>query len=259
MENKELTEEHINKAFEILGVVSNLEKGDKSEKMEMDSNEEEEEVYKGYKKSKIEKACTMYKGMGSGEMKKAMLEDGFESKFVDITCDYANKEANGGNTEIKKGDIEDLIQKSFGNIENLVKGSSEQVSAKFSAMADIFRAQEARLESLAKSLEVSNNLTGELQDRLNKVESQPNLRKSVTSQRFVERFAKSEDGKDLYSLSDSRSRQDLVSTLNDLSGIRKGENFDKELVEIAQEIELTKSISARGVQKLNSLNIEVHK
>ena len=254
MENTPITDETINKAFEILGKADSIVKSEQKE----ENLEEKEEMYKGYSKSSLEKACKMYKGMSGEEMKKAMMQDGYNEKFVDVTCDYSNPKSQGGDKEISKSDIQEILTKSLGGIEELVKGSSEQVALRFSAMADIFKSQEEKIYSLTKSLEGVTSFNEELRDRLNRVESQPNLRKSVQTERFVERFAKSEDGKEIYSLNDSKSRKELIDRVTDLSGINKGDGkFDMELANIAQDIEIAKSVSPRQLQKLNSLNIQV--
>lgn len=308
MEKTEITDETIQKAFDILNKVDEISKGDKvykkddykeeKSKEEYDEMKEEgdkkdenkkapdveksedkkEKEYK-YPEDKLKKAYDRYKD--SEDIKKEMYEDGYDKTFTDSVYSYG--ETQGGKIkaskqeEVKKSEesldeltakeeskaiekVEFDFEKSFSNVSQLIMEGNDSISKKFSALGEISKSQNEEIESLKKSLGDVVAFNDDLKSRLNKVEKQPNIRKSVTTSKAVERFEKSKDGNKVYSLSDPHSRKVLMDSLEELSGINKGGvNFDRELMTIAQDIEISKSVNPKALGRLNAMGIEVIK
>lgn len=245
---KEITEETIVKAFEI------LEKADTTAKSVTKGDEEDED-----EKEMMTKAKTLAKkykgeGMEKAEVVSKMIEKGFNETLVNKAYDSLSEEP------VVKSDNSDIL-KSLDSV-------ADNINTKFAAMADIFKAQSEQITTLSSDLSVakedlkkSYDSVEALTEKINAFSKTPAERRAVTKfsdrQFGEEGFQKSEDGKMTFNLADGSSRKALIGHLTELSDINKGGKFDEELVRIAQGIEISKGIEPRSLSRLKALNIEV--
>lgn len=262
MENTEITQETINKAFATLKEVS-IEKGEST-----NSNPELDEM--------VSKATEIVKGMVTAglegeELTDAMIEKGYSQKVIDLAMSNITEEP------IVKSDNVEILKS--------IDALGESIGNKFAAVANIYESQASQLEEIQKSvdavlgrneeLEAMNTKLGEdltksletithLNDTIQKFAKTSGPRRAVTG--FVEKgfgadgqpLAKSEDANtEAYDLKNGSHRAALVAKLNEQSGIFKGGNYDTELVTIAQGIEIAKSVDARSMGRLNAMGITI--
>lgn len=261
-ENKEITDETINKAFAILeGAEDVIIKGGKTKEKEEEDEEGEEED--GADKEMMEKAKTMTKSYIDKGLEKAaviskMIEKGFNETLINKAYDSFSEEEGG---EVVKSESSEELMKS-------ISALNDNINMKFSAMADIYKSQNSRIEELQGTLEEQSELLRKseetvqlMTDTLSAIAKAPGQRKSATT--FTDKhfgqegIAKSENGAKIFDLKNAGSRKELVNYLTELSDIKKGGAFDEELVQIAQGIEIAKSVETRSLSRLRALNIEV--
>lgn len=154
---------------------------------------------------------------------------------------------------------------------DIMKSFVDNFDTKFSAMAELFEYQNEQInslkeESFKKSEEISSLVesNNSLVEKINEVLSVRVPGKSITKAEAVEKFAK-ENGvevKDVQTFSISTQKRSLVSTICDKAGLSKGVNdpsFDKELIKIAQDIELAgvSAIDTKAIERLSKINIQV--
>lgn len=260
-ENKEITDETINKAFAILeGAEDVIIKGGKTKEKEGEDEDEEEED--GADKEMMEKAKTMTKSYIDKGLEKAaviskMIGKGFNENLVNKAYDsFSDKEE-----KVEKSEVNEDLMKS-------ISALTDNINMKFSAMADIYKSQNSRIEELQETLEEQSELLRKseetvqlMTDTLSAIAKAPGQRKSATT--FTDKhfgqegIAKGENGAKIFDLKNPTSRKELVNYLTELSNIKKGGAFDEELVQIAQGIEIAKSVETRSLSRLKAMNIEV--
>jgi hypothetical protein len=262
MKGTEITEEQINKAFEILNEADAILKAKKDEvetpdevvaEKEEPSIEEEEKNKEEIKKNKMMKAVEPYKNLAKSELIKAMMEDGYSKEYAEACSEFSLAEAN----EKKDGGDITVVQKSLDNITELVNKSSDKVNEKFSALADITKAHNDQITDLQKSLQDVIEINANLSKQIETLGSASVGRKSIVTKSFVEKFEKSQEGEQTYSISNAASRKALLDKIEYLSGFGKSENFDARLMDIAQNIEIAKSVTPQdlGVLKLHGIEV----
>lgn len=263
-----ITEEAINKAFATLEGANNEEDVNKGGEGEVDTERTEMlnkaiDIVKGFISEGIEETSILgkmvQKGYGNDIIEEA-LAAAKETPAVSATVD---------NTEVLK------------SIESLALGMNK----KFQAVGNIYQSQAETLESILKSVDSVLERNAELEERNTELDeklsksletitqlndtvqkfakSPQAVRKSATS--FVDKsfggegIQKSADAPNArtYNMKDAGSRLELTQYLTEESGIAKGEGFDRELVDIAKGIEITKMIDPRGMARLNAMGITV--
>ena len=249
----EITEETINKAFEILNLASSASDIKKSAEDDNkanaavngddddDDDDDEEEV-------EMEKAKkTAKKMIGEGKEKdeivKCMCKSGLAKSKAESIYKGCVEEANAN----KEGGNMETLMKSIDKGNDLMKSMVETFDLKFAAVSDILKSQTAQLNSLE---EINKSLS----DEIGVLKEQPLKRKSVAGTKFIERFEKSEDGIRTFSLSSDTSRRALKQELMSLSGLNSGDEskFNRILVTAAQDLEIAKSISNQALLELNN-------
>lgn len=186
------------------------------------------------------------KGMDEDEVIKAMTSVGVNLQLAETACAnciaQANEEKQGGTvTVLKKSETNDLLE-----------GIASQMEDRFSALGTI----------LKKSLEENALIKGEMQTLKSEVEkykSTPNERRSVTTQRAVERFEKSNDGVQVY---DSQNVNDMRALGNrlfqEVQLIKSNGGDDRSLEKAVADLEIAKTTNFNAISpRLRAMNIEV--
>lgn len=262
-EKNEITDETISKAFDILGIASEeiskakaasileeenkkTKEVEKAQEEDLEDEDEKEMVAKAKDKCKVMKA----EGKDGEAVKLALIKKGYGEKVIE-------KAMKDEVTEDKK----EVVSKS--EIENLSKSLDSQIGVfneKFEAITTILKSQVESNNDLKKSFDSvleENNL---LKAQIENISKTPNQRKTITTSSYSEKFEKSEGGssKQKFNLKDKTDRNNLKIAVMELSGINKGENYDKGLVNIAQELELTQTLTkSSDIQKLLTHGFEL--
>lgn len=284
MENNDLSNETISKAFAILTI--SQEEIAKAEKpaapavacmtKATDSTDEDGgdiEVMKA--KSEIKKSFKkmMNDGMAEDDMKKSLIAKGYQVEMINKGYKKALKKSMTGEQQIKAAagitkSEEVEIEKSEEYVAlvpdttlvDIIKSNQDEINKKFSALGEIFKSQSSEIEDLKKSLSDVTDFNNDLKGKLNKIESTPMPRKSVTTTNYNERFAKSDNGNsgETYNIANTQERKNLADKLEEMSGINKGTgNFDQDLMKGAQDLEISKSVDAKVLKRLQAAGITV--
>jgi hypothetical protein len=118
-------------------------------------------------------------------------------------------------------------------------------------------------DELKKSFDVVLNENTELKTQVEALSKTSTGPKSLLSKSYSEKgsFEKSTDGAKTnakFNLKNQADRKSLKAVVMEMSGINKGEKFDTGLVDIAQELELTGTLSkASDIQKLQAHGLEL--
>ncbi len=82
----------------------------------------------------------------------------------------------------------------------------------------------------------------------------------IITKSFQDKFgdaAKEEGASKKYNILNSTDRKALRDKVTEMSGINKGENFDSRLTNVAQELEISQTLSPQSASLLKSMDIEV--
>lgn len=254
-ETQEISAETITKAFSILEVAS--EEIVKSSNSDKDKDKEKEEKEEKEKKEKEEgemkKAQTTYsllKGeeLGDDLIKTALLKKGFSEDIIKKIMVEENKVAVNG---LSKAEVEEIV-----------KAQATDFNTKFDAVKIILKSQVEENTEIKKSLETMVTENNELKGKIETLSKTPGERKSqVITKSYSDKFEKSENGEKInkkFNLNDKVDRAALKLAVTEMSGINKGEGFDKQLVGIAQELELTHKLTkAADIQRLVACGFEL--
>lgn len=226
--NKEnqVTEETITKAFDILDKAS--EEIVKSENT-TDVSKEEEDL------KKAQSTYTLMKGeeIDNDIIKSALVKKGYSEDIITKVM-----------VESKENTINGI---SKAEVENIVKAHMGAFDQKFDAVKTVLKDQIQKNEDLKKSLDSITLENNELKETVEKISKSSNGRKSeVITKSYSDKFEKSDNGSvstKKFNLNNKTDRFNLKAAIMEMSGINKGEDFDKQLVSIAQDLELTGSIA----------------
>lgn len=262
--NPMVTKDTIEKAKEILGLAQeSTEKVEKSEKTEEVKSTEEVE--------KSEKA-DMTPGNEANGGKIEELKKGVEKAYDDYVSKKEEYEKVCKSTGVDPEYSKDEMVKSVdsGKLEDILKSQIDTISKsleiKTSAIGQLLTSNEearaASVEGLTEKLQKSEEIIQDLQNfnsqlnkRLKIVEETP-IRKSVTAESYKERFEKSEEGSKIFSLSDKKSKESLISEINERFGdMEKSENV--KMLEVAAQVEMSGSMTPQAQSLLKSQGIEV--
>lgn len=244
-----VSNETITKAFEILELAtaaSTNETINKSEDADNDSDDDGEMV---------EKASNIYKAMSaeskdSETIKAALLKKGYGEKVIEkaMACKEETKDV------VSKSEIAELLKSHTDNI-------SKAFDVKMEAVSTILKNQMDINDELQKSLDDTLSKNEELNSKMEGLLKQPLDRKSVIiTKSFQDKFgdaAKEEGASKKYNILNSTDRKALRDKVTEMSGINKGENFDSRLTNVAQELEISQTLSPQSASLLKSMDIEV--
>lgn len=249
----EISEETIAKALDILNLASGeIIKSAAADKIKKDDSADEDDD-----NEMVEKAKTMCKSMASEKkdkeaMKAALLKKGYGEKVIEkaMADDMDNKKDN-----VAKSDIDDLLKSHTSQL-------ASAFDEKFKALGTILKSVNDENLEIKKSLETSLGENKKLHEQISTFLKTPQSSKSIISKSYTNRFNEStEEGggqsANIYNMNNSQDRIALRDRVTEISGINKGENFDVSLTNIAQEIEIAKSVSPQSLNRLKALNINV--
>ena len=269
MNKKPITDETIAKAFEILelsnATISNEEEIKKAEELakaeaiakaaQEDEDEDEDQ------KEMVTKACTFCKAMvtegkSKDDIKAALVKKGYGESIINKAMDSiadANENKDGGKI------AEEMIKKSFDDMNSLLKGATESTSKKLDAIGTILKSQQEEIGNLNEKLEEQTKINKGLQEEIQSFGNAPAQgRKSFTAKSYVDKFEKSEKGEKVFNIASPVDRKALGNFLEEQSGINKGTGeFDQDLMKGAQDLEISKSITGPLRNRLKGMGIEV--
>jgi len=255
----EITSETIEKAKQILGLATDLEKGkgaDYKEKAPMkkmkdvdgvDEDEDEDED------EEVEKSEE--EGGGTEVLMKAISD-------AEATINEAKQRLD----LLKKGQKIDLIESKQNDLESIVKAIVNDVNAnvdfKLKALAEatlgkIDEIQKSN-DSVISDMESTQKFVEALSKRLGFVENQP-IKKSITTENYKERFpeVKAKDGKRTYQpIQNRKDKFDLIADVNaKFSDIEKAEH--RQVLGAIAEFEAANRFSPKGLALLKSHGYEI--
>ena len=256
---KEIKDETISKAFEILDLASDAiskaaKDADKLEKEKKDKEEEDEDEKEMVKKASS--TCKVMKAEGKDKemIKAAMLKKGYGEKVIEKAMKEDPTEEKKEES-VSKSEIAEIFK---AETESLVKSFDD----KFKSLGTILKHVTEENGEIKKSLESSLVENKELKDKLTTILSQPVGGKSIISKSYSTRFGdeKAEGSKSnrKFNIKNASDRITLKNIVTELSGINKGDGqFDVGLTQIASEIEITKSLSPSSLGRLKAMEFEI--
>lgn len=274
MENgKEITEDTLKKAREILGLVEASESGE------------------GNGKEKIEKAQGSMQvegtenGGGITTLKKAM--DEAHSNYIQKAKEYGDLcKAKGqkpdypGEQKIQKGEkigligaddeskallksvITEALVDQFKGLDEIKKGFDVKTKALGELITSNSTQTEGIVEDLKKAQETIEKIqtyNDDFRTRLNMVEKEP-VRRAVTTENYKERFEGDiQKGEGVQTFSLKSQKADLVKSISDLhfNNMMDGSKHSERMMELAAKIETTGMIPDGAQRILKSEGIEV--
>lgn len=188
------------------------------------------------------------KTLSKAEVLASLLQEGYEEELAkSAVVDYVpeTKTAGADTTEIAKA----LNALSFENATQ-----RNDITVKFGAIGLILKSQTEAIEQLSlqnEELKKSNDALTEtlnaIKESTDKISKTPVFKTPTVGARGVERFEKSEDGKEIFNVSDKAHRAALASRLEELSGFSmkeaNGGRYNESLMKASQEIEMIGAFS----------------
>ncbi len=227
---KEITEETIQKAFDVLK--------EAAKDVTSDSSSEIEKASQKYSPEKLEKALSAYPNQAPEDIQKSLVSDGYSEDFAKEVISYSKSNKTGVS-----------FQKAIGSLEEIMKSQREDLTSRLEAVTELYENEKSSSEQLEKSFNSMAQEFENLKQRLDKVENQPaSLRKSVQTEKFIEKYKDQlPAGKDTeaYSISNPEQRKQLINKAWSLSKIDEvGEaNADKSFLKAAEQLEIAKALS----------------
>lgn len=255
-ENKnKVSEETISKAFEILNLATaevakdetstTIEKSDSTTAAAADEDDE-----------MVEKAHTIVKAMTAEKkeaefIKKALINKGYGEKVIEKAMSKKDP-TFVPNDAVSKSEVGEIVKSHLNEM-------ATAFDTKFNALGVLLKSSYEENLEIKKSLADSLSTNKEMQAQLDAIAKTSPGAKSLISKGFNERFDTAAEGaaKGGYSLSNPQDRIALRDKLTELSGINKGERYDERLTNIAQELEITKSMSQGSANLLKAMDIVV--
>lgn len=255
--NKEVTDETISKAFEILDLAAeNISKsadgaGDSGSGQSSNDDEDQDE------KELVQKAsasCKIMKSEGKTDevIKSAMIKKGYGEKIIEKAMKDEVSESN--NSGISKSELSEILKSQTSSLATVI---GEQ----FKAVGIVLKKLNEENGEIKKSLEDSLSENKTLKEQIGNFLNQPQGQKSLISKSYSARFADdSKEGGDKskkFNIASSVDRENLKNIVIERSGINKSENYDKGLVSIAQELEIAKSLTPASLSRLKAMEFEI--
>lgn len=273
MKNGEITEESIQKAFDILNDLQKSKKEEvtitttKQEKEDEEDDDEGVDVDSDSTEEEVEKACKLMleKGKTRGRIIDDLVEKGISLEVAKSCAEKVlaefNKNKDGGKVE-EHNSFSKSLELLTNTFSKSLETQTNLIDTKFQAVGELLKTQinetntsKNEVVDLKKSLSI-------LTERLENLEKTPNIKKSVTNVRQVERFEKSNDseadGINTYNISNPIHRKSLGNVL--LSQFQKSleiGNPDSLLEKAIMDLEISKSLDQNVIPRLRGLNIQV--
>lgn len=248
---EEISDETISKALDILALASDdITKAADMKKTDSDSEEDEDE------KEMVQKAHSIYKAMCAENKEKesikaSLVKKGYGEKVIEKAMSL---ESDPKKDSLYKSEVSELLKSHNNNLANII-------GEKFSAIGTILKKVTEDNNELKKSLEDTLLKNDELNGKIETIlKTSPGAR-SIISKSYSSRFNedKAEGGAAIkkFNVNSSIDRVALRDKVTELSGIHKSENYDKGLVDIAQQLEIAKSLDTQSIQRLAAMDILV--
>lgn len=255
-----VSKETIEKAFEILELATSttgvIKKGETSEKPEEDEDDEDE-------KEMVAKANGIYKAMCSESkddesIKATLVKKGYGEKVITKAM---SKDASVKNDGLTKSEVSDLIKS---HTDSITKAFDDKMTAVGVVLKNSLEENGDLQKSLEDSLAKNAEMTAKNEELVSKMDSF--LKTSVGSKSMISKSYSDKFGSDesaggkaslKYNINNVNDRIALKERLTEMSGIRKGENYDQRLVGFAQEIEMVKDLTDQSINLLKAMDIEV--
>lgn len=262
MKKSDITVDTLKKAYDILELAKSADadaddKAKKDKKKNKDNDDSDDDGDEGAEEKMVEKAVAAVavlrdNGVEDDSIIKAAL---VKKEFTDevITKALAVKT----NVLVPGYDFEKAFKRLSGQIEK----SDTTTQTKFSAMAEIFKAQNGAIEEMSEMLEKSTSIIEGLGERIKTLEDTPLAPKSKMGISYQERFAKSADAKDkakynLLNKSDRNALKGAISAKADLVKATDSRQWER-IMRIGSNLEVSQRITPEDAQLLKSLDIEV--
>lgn len=290
-----ISKESIEKAFDFLNAAASPIVKSESAEAEEKKEDEKEEVEKSETSAdtgeteKLEKEAAVKKAKddaydmlkkGEGKDRKEMVDGLCKSGHsleaagaaVDSVISSAESLKENGGT-VSAGSFGAGIEKSLTDLNTRLEGNdefqkslSQGITDRFAALGNILKGSLQGNSELSRKFDELVKSNNELTERLNKVESTSQGRKSVTTQaQAVERFNKSENGQasvpagtTVYNIQKAEDR-DTVSGImfEDARRAREAGKVDNQLEKAIGDLEISKSVSANMIPYFRSKGIVV--
>lgn len=245
-EKKSITEETIQKAFEILEMST-----DNSENLNTDV---------------INLIKSLKSDLTEEQVVNTLIKAGITEKITKAALVEIQKEKDN----IDNLENTDEIQKSISSIRLMTENIKDDVNLKISSIGLILKSQSELIQSLISSnkdlleLNTKNNLI------IEKISGTPIMKSALIGSKGLERFEKSDDeGLQVLKLSSLEDRKLIADTLWDLSGFNDGAGingtgrYNENLLKASQEIEMLGTVSESKinlvVNEMKKQNIKIVK
>ncbi len=249
MEKSPITDEQLDKAFKIL----DLAKSETTDSVETGKENDDKDLNDNVEKAKV--ISKSLSGKSVEEVTEALTKKGYSEIVIKKALS-----TEGQSDNINKSEIVDLL-----------KSQNDGLNNKFKALGDIFQAQkeqnEKLLEKLNKSEETITDLSkelGTLKEEIKEIGKVPNQPKSILNKSYVTSHLEGNENGDktlTYNIKHNVDRKTLIARLTEESGLNKSDKsqplLNPRLADIAQEIELTKSLEPQSLLFLSGMNIKV--
>jgi hypothetical protein len=201
---------------------------------------------------------TIYKFVNKFNKEKETMEESTLKKAFDILDELEKKEGIRKEAKITKKkhpNLYDLENENEGGEEIGDEEETIEKAKKDDKYDKVLKAIESQNIAITKLAEI-------VRDRFEEEDSKP-IRKSLikTNSNFstpVERFSKSKTSKNrVYSLENVKDRKDLCDRLFVVAAERKQKGGDKDLENIIESLEISKSIETQFLPKLQEMGIEI--
>jgi len=230
-ETEEITKETIEKAHGILNMAL---EASSTEEVDLEKAEKAKEDFETAK-AVFEKAKVEFAKSDDGDADDVKSKDKKMPKSG--STKGAKEEKQDGEGDEDGGEIEKVGKAEVIDSNSIIKGITDNLDPKFSAIGEILKGYEEREELLKGSIDAQGTIIKALGDRLNLVEHEKPARKAVTVSNYIHKgedeapIQKSEEGT---TLSVSKDKAKLVDVLYNASNIEKGENINANFAKLVK-------------------------
>lgn len=260
MEKKPISQETLNKAFEIINIASA--ENSKNEKtvdaaVELIKSEDFDGLEKSEVVEKLEKSHGFDKNVAEEAAEKQATKKKVKKDKKDDKGEKGEKkekkEDDNDNNDDDDNDM-DEVKKSLETLRIKTEEFQTNADIKTGAIGVILKSQNDTIDALMKSNEALTETLASVKETLDKVAKTPIYKSNLGT--AIERFEKSEDGFNTFNLKNKVQRKALADKIADLAGNPGTDRFDASLYKSAQDIEMLGVIgSAKTIKYLE----EVHK
>jgi hypothetical protein len=269
---KEISQETIDKAVELIDIVEDEKKGDEvkkseNEELEGKKKEEEEDV------EKMEKALDEYEGKVAELKMKIGAAKGVKQEDQGLADENGGQiQKKGDEDDLKKGEDEedevkkeesakkseeaakeetivksegivgDFIQKS--EINDILKSFQDNLNEKFKTIGELYLTSKEGQEETANKIEEIQKSFDAINEKIDLIANSPaEGRKAIITKSYIDKFEKENPDVKVYSISTQKT--ELINKIYELSNIEKGEidNVDTDYEVAFRDLEIAGTFS----------------